>query len=45
MKKIEKDYRERKITKDEYIQLKNQASQQGGVGQKSDSMNSGQNIP
>jgi hypothetical protein len=45
MKKIEKDYREKKITKDEYIQLKNQASQQGSVGQKSDPMSSGQSYP
>jgi hypothetical protein len=45
MKKIEKDYREKKITKDEYIQLKNQASQQGSVGQKSDSVSSGQSHP
>ena len=29
MKKIEKDYRDAKITKDEYIELKNRASQQG----------------
>ena len=45
MKKIEKDYREKKITKDEYIQLKNQAGQQGSVGQKSDSMSSVQSRP
>ncbi len=45
MKKIEKDYGEKKITKDEYIQLKNQAGQQGSVGQKSDTMSSGQSLP
>ena len=33
MKIIEKDYREKKITKAEYIQLKNQAIQQGKAGQ------------
>ena len=42
MKTIEKDYREKKITEDEYIQLKNRASQQGSVAEKSDSMSSGQ---
>ncbi len=31
MKKIEQDYRDMKITKDEYIQLKNRASRQGRV--------------
>jgi hypothetical protein len=45
MKIIEKDYREKKITKEEYIQLKNQASQQGSVEQKSDSMSSAQSDP
>ena len=34
MKKIEKDYREKKITKDEYVQLKDQASEQGRADQK-----------
>ena len=34
MKKIDKDYKEKKITKEEYIQLKNQASEQGKVDQK-----------
>jgi hypothetical protein len=42
MKTIEKDYREAKITKDEYIQLKDRASQQGRADQKNDSMNTGQ---
>ena len=37
MKKIEKDYRQKKITKDEYIQLKNQASEQGKDDQKNGS--------
>ena len=41
MKKIKKDYRENKITKDEYIQLKNQASEQGSVGQKNGSTKEG----
>jgi hypothetical protein len=50
MKIIKKDYREKKITKDEYIQLKNQASRQGSVGQGSvgqgsDPMSPGQNNP
>jgi hypothetical protein len=40
MKKIEKDYREMKITKAEYIQLKNQAGQQGRFDQGNDPMGS-----
>ncbi|GEM_PF-2571796 len=42
---IEKDYRDMKITKAEYIELKDRASQQGKVGQKSGSMNSSQSYP
>jgi len=45
MKIIEKDYRENKITKDEYIQLKKEAIQQGKAGQINDQMSSGQNYP
>ncbi len=45
MKKIEQDYREKKITKDEYIQLKNRASKQESVGPESGSMSSGQSNP
>ena len=45
MKIIEKDYREKKITKAEYIQLKNQAIQQGKAGQINDPMSSGQKYP
>jgi hypothetical protein len=45
MKKIEKDYREMKITKDEYIRLKDQANQQARAGQKNGPMSSGQNYP
>ncbi len=45
VKKIEKDYRQKKITKEEYIQLKNEASQQGEVGRESGSTGSGQRYP
>ncbi|MDO8602702.1 MAG: hypothetical protein Q7O04_02505 [Candidatus Omnitrophota bacterium] len=45
MKIIEKDYKEKKITKEEYIQLKNQASQEGEVGQENGSTGSGQRYP
>ena len=45
MKIIERDYKEKKITNEEYIQLKNRASQQGSVAQKSDSMSSDQSSP
>ena len=45
IKKIEKDYREMKITKDEYIQLKNQANQQASMAQKNGPVSSGQNYP
>jgi len=45
MKIIEKDYREMKITKDEYIQLKNRASQQGADSQKNESISSDQKYP
>lgn len=45
MKIIERDYKEKKITNEEYIQLKNRANQQGKVGQKNDSMSSGQSSP
>lgn len=45
MKTIEQDYREKKITKEEYIQLKNEASQQGEVGQETGSTGSGQRYP
>lgn len=45
MKKIEKDYREMKITETEYIRLKNQVNQQGRVGQKNGPVSSGQNYP
>lgn len=37
MKKIEKDYKEMKITKEEYLQLKSRANQQGSDAQKSES--------
>lgn len=46
MKIIEKDYRDKKITEDQYIQLKDQASQQGKTaGQQDSSMGSGQSYP
>lgn len=45
MAKIEKDYRDMKITEAEYIRLKNQAGRQGTVGQNSGSMNSDQRYP
>ncbi|MDP2921361.1 MAG: hypothetical protein Q8O12_03215 [Candidatus Omnitrophota bacterium] len=45
MKTIEQDYREGKITKEEYTQLKNQASQQGEVGRETGSTGSGQRYP
>ena len=45
MKIVENDYRDRKITKDEYIQLKKRASQQGAANQKNEPMSSAQNIP
>jgi hypothetical protein len=45
MKKIEKDYREMKITKDEYIRLKNLANEQVRAEQESGSMSPGQSYP
>jgi hypothetical protein len=45
MKTIERDYKEKKITKEEYIQLKNEASQQGEVGKDNGSTGSGQRYP
>lgn len=45
VKKIEKDYRDKKITKEEYIRLKNEASQQGEVGRETGSTGSGQRYP
>jgi len=45
MKQIEQDYKDMKITKEEYIQLKNRASQQESAGEKSGSMSSGQRYP
>ena len=45
MKTIEKDYKAKKITKEEYIQLKNEASQQGEVGKETGSTGSGQRYP
>jgi hypothetical protein len=45
MKVIEKDYKEMKITKDEYDQLKSRASQQGNAVQKNSPTSSGQSYP
>ncbi|MFA5389211.1 MAG: hypothetical protein WC312_05600 [Candidatus Omnitrophota bacterium] len=45
MKKIDKDYREKRITKEEYIRLKNQASQEGEVSREDGSTGSGQRYP
>jgi outer membrane lipoprotein-sorting protein len=45
MKQIDKDYREKKITKEEYIQLKNQASKQGEVGREDGSTGFDQRYP
>lgn len=45
LKKIEKDYREMKITKDEYIQLKGLVNQQARAKQESGSMSSIQSYP
>ncbi|MBF0494241.1 MAG: hypothetical protein HQL28_03820 [Candidatus Omnitrophica bacterium] len=42
MQVIEKDYREKKITKDEYILLKSRASQHGDVAQRDGSMSPSQ---
>ncbi len=42
MKIIERDYKEKKITNEEYIQLKSRANQQGKADQKNDTMSPGQ---
>lgn len=45
MKIIEKDYSDKKISKAEYIQLKNRASEQGKVAQQNNSMSPDQKLP
>ena len=45
MRIIERDYKEKKITNEEYTQLKNRANQQGKVDQKNNSMSSEQSSP
>jgi uncharacterized membrane protein len=45
MKTIERDYKAKKITKEEYTKLKNEASQQGEVGKEDGSTGSGQRYP